>query len=208
MNKWRLFVWAFVFLALIGMYGWRKYQLASQAEARRAALEKMPTITASSAVAGRQVAPFQLTRETGESFDTASLDGKVWVASFFFTSCPGFCLKQNQSIADLTETLGDKDVTFVSVSVDPSVDTPPELTKYAEHFKANPEHWVFLTGEMDTIRDVAKDSFLVSADRETHTGRLFLIGRDGKIVGSYSGTDPVEMKFLAREIDKLLGEPT
>lgn len=208
MNKWRFIVWGFVFLALLGMYGLRKYQIAAQAEARRAAIAKMPPVTASAEVAGRQVEPFQLTRETGESFDTASLDGKVWVASFFFTSCPGFCLKQNQSIADLTGTLGGKDVTFVSVSVDPTVDTPAELTKYAAHFKADPEHWVFLTGDLETIRSVAKDSFLVTADRETHTGRLFLIGRDGKIVGSYSGTDPVEMKLLAREIDKLMGEST
>lgn len=208
MNKWRFFIWGFVFFVILSSYGVLKYRRAAEDRARRAALDKMPPVSASAAVAGREVAPFQLTRETGEPFDTASLEGKVWVASFFFTSCPGFCLKQNQSIADLSGTLGDKDVTFVSVSVDPTVDTPPELTKYAAHFKANPEHWVFLTGEMDKIRDVAKETFLVSADRETHTGRLFLIGRDGKIVGSYSGTDPVEMKLLAREIDKLTGEST
>jgi len=203
--KWRLLVWGFVFLAICGMYGFSKYRRTQQ---EREAIAKLPAATAIDAVNGRKVEPFELTRESGETFNTASLDGKVWVASFFFTSCPGFCLKQNQSIADLTQTLGDKDVTFVSVSVDPTVDTPPELVKYAAHFKANPAQWVFLTGDIDKIRQVAKDSFLVAADRETHTGRLFLVGRDGKIVASYSGTDPVEMKLLAREIDKLNAEST
>jgi protein SCO1 len=208
MNKGRFLVWGLVFLVILSTYGALKYKRAADDRARREALSKMPPVSASSEVAGRQIEPFQLTRETGESFDTASLKGKVWVASFFFTSCPGFCLKQNQSIADLTGALGDKDVTFVSLSVDPTVDTPSELTKYAAHFKADPEHWIFLTGEMDKIRQVANGSFLVAAGRETHTGRLFLVGRDGKIVGSYSGTDPVEMKLLAREIDKLIAEST
>ncbi|MBX3412664.1 MAG: SCO family protein [Pirellulales bacterium] len=203
--KWRLLVWGFVFLAICGMYGFSKYRRAQQ---HQAALDKLPPLTLNDAVNGRQVEPFELTRESGETFNTDSLDGKIWVASFFFTSCPGFCLKQNRSIADLTETLGDKDVTFVSVSVDPKVDTPPELVKYASHFQADPARWVFLTGDMDTIRNVAKDTFLVTADRETHSGRLFLVGRDGKIVASYNGTDPVDMKMLSREIDKLTSEST
>ena len=203
--KWRLLVWGFVFLAICGMWAFSKYR---RDKANREAIAKLPAATATDAVNGRKVEPFELTRESGETFNTASLDGKVWVASFFFTSCPGFCLKQNQSIADLTKTLGDKDVTFVSVSVDPTLDTPPELVKYAAHFKADPAHWVFLTGDFEKIRHVAKDSFLVAADRDTHTGRLFLVGRDGKIVASYSGTDPGEMKMLAREIDKLNAEST
>lgn len=209
MRSWRLMIWGFVLLAVVASYGWIKYRQAADSAAKERVLQAAHEIESKSgtaALAGRPVEPFQLTRESGETFDTAQLDGEIWVASFFFTSCPGFCLKQNQAIADLRTALGDRPIKFVSITVDPEKDTPEELTRYAAHFQADPERWVFLTGDMDEIRRIANETFLVTANRDTHTGRLFLIDRQGRIVDSYTGTDPVAMRMLEREIDKLLEE--
>lgn len=206
--KWRLAVWGLVLVAIMGLYAWRRGRAVDDVARSAGDAEAVLAVdeVASEPVEGTLVEDFELTRENGETFDRDALDGKVWVASFFFANCPGFCLTLNRSISDVVKEVADLDVQFVSFSVDPERDTPEVLQKYAEHFEADPAKWIFLTGEMDEIRRVSQDSFKVSAERETHTNRLFLVGPDGRVRGYFRGTDPTEVRMLKRRIEEVLEE--
>ena len=85
------------------------------------------------------------------------------MANFFFTTCPGPCLRMNAKMMELQEALkGDHaNVPLVSFSVYPEQDTPEVLRRYAERFKALPDRWFFLTGERSKIYDVAKKGFML-----------------------------------------------
>lgn len=204
--KIRLAIWGLVLVTIMGLYAWRRGRAIEEQASAGAVMDVSEAGLSNEPVAGTLVGDFVLTRESGEEFSRGELDGKVWVASFFFANCPGFCLTLNRSISDVVKELGDLDVQFVSFSVDPERDTPEVLQKYAEHFDAGPEKWIFLTGEMEQIGRVAKESFKVSAERETHTNRLFLVGRDGKVIGYFRGTDPTEVRMLKRRIQEVLEE--
>lgn len=156
--------------------------------------------------APRAVENFTLIERSGEPFESDSLRGKVWVASFFFVTCPGICLKMNQSIADLQKEL-DPEVRFVSITVDPDKDTPESLRAYAERLGAT-DRWLFLTGSMRDIKDIANDSFQVAAAPAAHSERLMLVDRQGRVRGSYMVSDGAQMSLLKRKIAELLKEPS
>jgi protein SCO1/2 len=156
--------------------------------------------------APRAVENFTLIERSGQPFESDSLRGQVWVASFFFVTCPGICLKMNQTIADLQKEL-DPEVRFVSITVDPDHDTPENLRAYADRLGAN-DHWLFLTGSLRDIKDIANDSFQVSAAQQAHSERLLVVDRQGRIRGSYLVSDGAQMTLLKRKIAELLKEPS
>jgi protein SCO1/2 len=152
------------------------------------------------------VGDFTLIERNGEPFEASSLRGKVWVASFFFATCPGICLKMNQSIADLQTQL-DPEVRFVSITVDPDKDTPESLREYAKRVGAT-DRWLFLTGSMRDIKDIANDSFQVAAGPASHSERLMVVDRQGRVRGSYMVSDSAQVTLLKRKVAELLKEPS
>ena len=154
----------------------------------------------------RTVENFTLIERSGEPFESDSLRGKVWVASFFFANCPGICLKMNQSIADLQKEL-DPEVRFVSITVDPDHDTPESLRAYAQRIGAT-DRWLFLTGSMRDIKDIANGSFQVAAAPAAHSERLMVVDRQGRVRGSYLVSDGAQMTLLRRKVAELLKEPS
>lgn len=192
--------WGIIMLLLAGLYYWR-------VEGRSRSAEEPPAVgVLVDAAHSEPLEPFQLTERSGRTFDSASLDGKVWVASFFFANCPSACLNLNNAIARLSEDLGDKPVTFVSITVDPKNDTVDVLKEYAKRFDADPDRWLFLTGDKDKIVEIIEGRFKLSAQQTTHSERLVLIGSDGRIVGWFRGTEPAEMAQLKRKLDELVSE--
>ena len=149
-----------------------------------------------------KVPAFTLTERSGQSFDSASLKGKVWLASFFFTACPGPCLRMNARLQEIQQALNkDKhgDVRIVSMSIAPEMDTPEVLRKYAERFHASPDHWLFLTGDREKIYDLAHKVFTfavqkvddpVDPNAYVHSTRVALVDRDGVVRGSFDTTNP------------------
>ena len=150
-----------------------------------------------------RVPAFTLTERSGQPFDSAKeLQGKVWLASFFFTACPGPCLRMNERLQEIQQALNhDKrgDVRMVSFSIAPEMDTPEVLRKYAERFHASADHWFFLTGERQTIYDLARNIFQFTVKKVDdpedpnayiHNTRIALVDRDGTIRGSYDVTMP------------------
>ncbi len=155
----------------------------------------------------RQIPPFELTSAEDEPFNTKSLAGDVWVASFFFTSCPSICKLQNQQIAILQEEFADDGVKFVSITCDPTNDTPEVLRKYAESMQAQPGVWTFLTGEMDKLKPIVEDSFQVMFETQTHSDRLMVIDKTGKLRGTFRATQDTDFRRAKQMIEKLLEEP-
>lgn len=154
-----------------------------------------------------KITSFTLTDSRGGEFSSDLLDGQVWIGSFFFTSCPGDCLKMNQILAGFQEQFADEDVRFVSISCDPANDTPSELAAYAEHFHADPDRWVFLTGDMETVKRIGLDIFEgISVESRTHSDRLILMDRHGKVRGRYHATEPAHVAMLAQVLRKILAE--
>ena len=156
------------------------------------------------------VRDFSLTAQTGEPFHSSSLDGHVWVASFVFTSCRDVCPLITNQVANLHRRVDDPRVRFVSVSVDPAVDTPERLAEYAERYRAD-DRWVFLTGDPDEVRRVVTGVFHVAmGDRSSdetgydisHSEQLLLVDRAGVVRGQYD-TDREGMDALAADIGRL-----
>lgn len=143
-----------------------------------------------------QVSDFTLTERSGREFHSSELLGKPWVASFFFSSCPGPCRQVNTQIAELQRDVADKDVRFVSITVDPGTDTPEVLKLYAGQFAADPDRWLFLTGPLEQIRQVAEGSFKVAFSRVTHTTRLILVSPQGKVEGYFDTSTPADVTAL------------
>ena len=149
-----------------------------------------------------RVPEFTLTERSGQPFDSASLKGKVWLASFFFTACPGPCPRMNARLQEVQQALNkDKhgDVRIVSLSIAPEMDTPEVLRKYAERFHASPDHWLFLTGDRNRIYDLAHQVFTFAVQKVddpadpnayVHSTRIALVDRDGVVRGSFDTTNP------------------
>lgn len=154
-----------------------------------------------------EVAPFELTDENGKPFDSASLKGKVWVASFFFTNCPAVCWRMNQALAAWQHTHPDSDVRFVSITCDPDNDTPEALARYAAHFKADPQRWTFLTGNMKTIENIGQDSFKIAVVKGDHTDRACVVDRQGRVRGRFRLTEPDQVEMLDRLLTVVEAEP-
>lgn len=155
----------------------------------------------------RKIPPFELTSAQNEPFNTKSLEGDVWIASFFFTSCPSICKMQNQQIAILQEEYADDGLKFVSITCDPVNDTPKVLQQYAEAYQARPDVWTFLTGDMEKLKSIVEDSFMVMFETQTHSDRLMVIDKSGKLRGTFRATQDTDFRHAKQMIEKLLAEP-
>ena len=168
-------------------------------------------------VLGR-VPDFSLVGSDGQPLSQARLAGKVWVADFIFTRCPGLCPTLSAQMARVQDTLGHDNsdrIHLVSFSVDPTNDTPAALHAYAERFRADKDRWLFVTGQRDALYSLIGQGFrLAVADRPenqnadgegliTHSDRFVLIDRDLQIRGYYHGTDADSVQQLLNDIKSL-----
>jgi cytochrome oxidase Cu insertion factor (SCO1/SenC/PrrC family) len=196
--------WLLMAGLLAAIYGsfvaWRlnhsEAQIPLSPVATRTAEPKRPPLT-----------DFVLTDSAGEKFDSASLRGKVWVGSFFFTNCPAMCWRLNQALAGLQETSPASDAHFVSITCDPDNDTPQALKAYAERFKADPARWTFLTGDLELIRRIGNDFFQVAVDKGTHSDRAFVVDRKGQVRGRFRLTEPEQLEMLRKLLAVVEAEP-
>jgi cytochrome oxidase Cu insertion factor (SCO1/SenC/PrrC family) len=158
------------------------------------------------AVAASDV-PFVLTDQDGESFDAASLRGKVWMGAIFFANCPGPCFRENQAVADILREIDDPDFMVVSLTCDPENDTPEALARYAERFEADPERWKFLTGDLAVIRDVGMRLFKLPVELGVHSERGVVFDREGRLRGGYHLLQDDRVAALKKLIRSVLDEP-
>jgi len=149
---------------------------------------------------------FTLTERSGKTVSSKQLEGQPYVTSFFFASCPAFCMQQNQKIAGVASEYGPKGVKFVSITVDADNDTPAVLREYAHKLKADENDWLFLTGDPRYIARVGAEMFSVIAEKATHSEKLVVSDKWGNIRGRYYWNNPAEMAQMRTMLDQLLAE--
>jgi protein SCO1 len=153
-----------------------------------------------------QIPNFHLTAQTGQPFDSQSLDGHVWVADFIYTTCPGPCPMMSAKMRQIqTSTAETPGVLLVSMTVDPRHDTPAVLENYARHFKQDPARWVFLTGDMATLNDLGLHAFKLNSieGNLSHSTRFVLVDGRRRIRGFYASEEDGFMPKLLHDIREL-----
>jgi protein SCO1/2 len=158
------------------------------------------------------VPSFAFTDQNGHKLTDRDLDGKIYVAEFFFTTCQSICPIMNNYLSDIYKKFsGEKDVEFLSFTVDPETDSVPALKSYADRHGVVDDRWHFLTGEAKDIYRLARKGYLLddggkNEDEFVHTQKFALVDKGKRIRGFYDGTDSLEMVKLEQDIKLLLQE--
>lgn len=149
---------------------------------------------------------FVLTERSGQAVSSDDLQGHPYVVSFFFSTCPSICVQQNQKVQELQREFKGTGVRFVSISVDPATDTPEVLREYSARFAADPQQWLFMTGDLLYIRRVGAEVFRLAVDEKFHTEKLVLVDPQGEITGYYDWPEPRQFAQLKTDIRAMLSE--
>jgi cytochrome oxidase Cu insertion factor (SCO1/SenC/PrrC family) len=144
--------WLWGVCVLVTLVGVGLYLRVSFENASRQAAQDLPRLW--------EVPDFALIERSGQSVTRADLLGKVWIASIIFTRCAEECPLVSNHMARLQATFAaEPDVRLVSITVDPAYDTPEVLTRYAQSFAAQPQRWLFLTGDKAMIYRLVREGF-------------------------------------------------
>ncbi len=142
------------------------------------------------------------------------LEGKVYVADFFFTSCPTICPKMKTQLLRIYERyLNNEEVRIVSHSIDPTFDTPSILHSYAERLQVKAPKWTMLTGDKAKIYQLGEKSYMVTAQEDkneaggfVHSGAFILVDKQRHVRGIYDGTKEEEVNHLIEDLEILINE--
>jgi len=161
-----------------------------------------------------QIPAWSLTNQEGKVVTDKDFEGKIYVADFFFASCPSICPKMTRQMYRLQWKLKDAafdDIKLISHTVDPENDTPERLKRYGEKTDADFNKWTFLTGNKRDIYELGVLGYLVSTREDAlapggflHTEKFVLVDRKGHIRGYYDGTNSEDVDRCADEIKLLL----
>ena len=157
------------------------------------------------------IADFELTNQNGEKVTQNDYEGKIYIADFFFTTCPTICPLMTKNMAAIqARIIGDKDILLLSHSVTPDIDSVPQLKKYALEEGVLDNKWNLVTGDKKQIYELARKSYLaVKTDGDggpfdmIHTENFILVDKERRIRGFYDGTDPEEIEKLMDDLEIL-----
>lgn len=162
------------------------------------------------------VSSFSLLDQDSVEITRATVEGKIYVADFFFTSCRTICPKMKVQMKRVYDAIEDiEDVVILSHTIDPEYDNVARLKKFSSRIGIKTDKWHFLTGNKDSIFRLAQTRYYASAmedenepDGYIHSGAFLLVDRQGRLRGKYDGTVPEETDRLIGDIKKLrvLGE--
>jgi protein SCO1/2 len=152
---------------------------------------------------------FELTAQNGQPFHSQVLAGKIWVADFIYTTCPGPCPRMTSQMREVEDAvLQLPDVRLVSFTIDPANDTPSVLADYAKTHGASSSVWYFLTGTVSTLQMLDRDAFKLGDIDGTlqHSTRFVLVDRQGRIRGYYDTSDASSIPKVISDIRALARE--
>ncbi|MGN6196026.1 MAG: SCO family protein [Ginsengibacter sp.] len=166
------------------------------------------------------VQDFSFTDQNGQTVTQKNIDGKVYVAEYFFTTCKGICPKMNFNMKDVYDQFkNDKDFAIISHTSMPETDSVPLLKKYEEKMVgSNPNYaakWYFVTGSKDSLYKMARQSYLLDNDKNNsenikeafiHTQFFALVDKQKRVRGIYDGLKKDEIARLEKDIATLLKE--
>ena len=155
-----------------------------------------------------ELPPFELTNRDGSTVSLADLRGAPWIADFIFTRCALYCSRLTSRMAMLgSSSAPGGSVVRVSVSVDPTFDTPEVLAAYADSHGVEDPRWLFVTGEAERVRSLVLEGFKLvfeDADPILHTNRFVLVDAEGTVRGYYDATDGTELERLVADLAAIL----
>lgn len=160
-----------------------------------------------------RIADFAFINQMGDTISNADVAGKIYVADFFFTSCPTICPIMKKEMLRVYEAFRDKpDFKILSHSIDPTFDTQSVLKDYAEKLGVvDASTWNFLTGDQEKIFEIGQTSYLTTAMADQlepggflHSGAFLLVDGEGRIRGVYDGTKSDQVDRLISDIPSLL----
>jgi len=164
------------------------------------------------------IRPFRFTTQNGEPFTQEAVKGKVFVATYFFTTCKGICPRMNHNLKSVYDQLKDQpDFLLLTHTCDPETDSVPQLKKYTDSLGIDTHKWIFLTGRKDSLYNMARHSYTIDdpannvnsiEDDFLHTQFWALVDANGDVRKIYDGLDDREVKALVNDVRKLLKDGT
>ncbi|NMH86695.1 SCO family protein [Flavivirga algicola] len=165
--------------------------------------------------ATHRIPEFSFLNQNGETVTNETYKGKIYIADFFFTSCPGICPKLTKNMGSIQEAYkNDKDIMMLSHTVMPWKDSIPVLKDYAQRNHVNAARWHLVTGDKEALYKIARNGYFADEDfiktqNESdfiHTENFILIDKQGYIRGVYNGTLEIDIERLKRHITILKGK--
>ncbi|TWR31338.1 SCO family protein [Mucilaginibacter pallidiroseus] len=162
----------------------------------------------------KTIPAFKFVNQYGDSITNKSLDGYVYVADFFFTTCPSICPVMHRNMLKIYDTYKDvKDFKIISHTIDPKHDSVEVLKKYADKLGISGNNWWLLQGKKEETYTLGQKDYLVAVMQDNgapggyvHQGWFVLIDKDKRIRGYYDGTDEKQVEKLSGDIKILLDE--
>ena len=159
-----------------------------------------------------KIKSFEFLNQNGEKISDKDYDGFVYVADFFFTTCPSICPIMTDNMLKIQSHIKDKKkVKLLSFSVTPEIDSVQVLKEYSIEKGVDDKYWNLLTGDKSKIYSLARKSFLVVKENAEsnshdmiHTENFVLVDREKRIRGFYNGTDDEDIEVLKEDIDILI----
>ncbi len=160
------------------------------------------------------IGDFELLNQNGDTITHKDYEGHIYIADFFFTTCPTICIPMKDNMVKLQERLIDHtDILLLSHTVTPEIDSVPVMRAFADKKGVIDSKWNLLTGDKKHIYELARKSYLVAKDEPyggdydmIHTENFVLVDRQRIIRGFYDGTDWDDVERLIKDIDILLNE--
>ena len=153
---------------------------------------------------------FSFTNQFGNIVSHEDVQNKVYVANFFFTSCPSICIDLTNNLK-IVQNAFDNEILILSHSVDPEIDSVERLMKYQIINEINGSNWFLLRGNIDEIIKMAQLGYFAIASVDNHvenslihTENIVLVDDQQRIRGVYNGTSELEMSYLIDDIKRLL----
>jgi protein SCO1/2 len=162
------------------------------------------------------VQPFSFTNQDGKIVTQKDVEGKVYVANYFFTTCRSICPRMNNEVKKVYDHFKtEKDFLILSHTSDPANDSSAKLKMYADSIGVTTGNWMFLTGRKDSLYRQARLSYRIDDpnnnvtnidDDFLHTQFLALVNKKGEVVKIYDGLKQTEINELIKDVDRLLKE--
>ncbi|MCG8309466.1 MAG: SCO family protein [Cytophagales bacterium] len=157
---------------------------------------------------------FRFTNQDGDEVTQDTFKDKVYIADFFFTSCPTICPIMKTQMLRVYEKYKDhSDVMILSHTIDPKHDSVEVLYEFANRLGVSSDTWHFVTGDLEKIYDIGQNSYMVTAREDPeepggflHSGAFLIIDKERRIRGIYDGTKSDEVDVLLTDVDILLKE--
>lgn len=156
-----------------------------------------------------QISPFSFVDQNGNTITEKDIAGRIYVANFFFTSCPGICPQVTKNLKLVQDAfINDSFVMLLSHTVSPSIDNINVLRRYGINYGIQDYKWHLLTGNKEKLYSIARKSYFADEDLGfqknsndfLHTENVLLIDQKRRIRGIYKGTSPIEMQHIISDI--------